>query len=80
MEIAKAEEALTAADLCCSQGLYNSSGSRAYDAMFQVTQVPSPGLRENKIEELEGKIAERWVNILVDTGILPCSAVYEPDA
>jgi uncharacterized protein (UPF0332 family) len=39
MEMAKAEESLKAADLCYAQGLYNSSVSRAYDAMFQATQA-----------------------------------------
>ena len=39
MEIAKAEESLRAADLCYAQGLYNSSASRAYYAMFQAAQV-----------------------------------------
>jgi uncharacterized protein (UPF0332 family) len=39
MEIAKAEESLKAADLCYAQGLYNSSASRAYYAMFQAAQA-----------------------------------------
>ena len=39
MEITKAEESLKAADLCYSQGLYNSSASRGYYAMFQAAQV-----------------------------------------
>jgi uncharacterized protein (UPF0332 family) len=39
MEVPKAEESLRAADLCYSQGLYNSSVSRAYYAMFQAAQA-----------------------------------------
>jgi uncharacterized protein (UPF0332 family) len=39
MEIAKVEESMKAADLCFAQGLYNSSASRAYYAMFQGAQV-----------------------------------------
>lgn len=39
MEMTKAEESLQAADLCYSQGLYNSSANRAYYAMFQAAQV-----------------------------------------
>jgi uncharacterized protein (UPF0332 family) len=39
MEVAKAEESLKAADLCYAQGLYNSSASRAYYAMFEAAQV-----------------------------------------
>jgi uncharacterized protein (UPF0332 family) len=39
MEIAKAEESLKVADLCYAQGLYNSSASHAYYAMFPGAQV-----------------------------------------
>jgi uncharacterized protein len=39
MEIAKAEESLKAADIYYAQGLYNSSASRAYYAMFQAAQA-----------------------------------------
>jgi len=39
MDIAKAEESLKAAELCYNAGLYNSSASRAYYAMFQAAQV-----------------------------------------
>jgi uncharacterized protein (UPF0332 family) len=39
MDIAKVEETLKAAELCYAQGLYNSSVSRAYYAMFQAAQV-----------------------------------------
>ena len=39
MEMAKAEESLNAAELCCAQGFYNSSTNRAYYAMFQAAQV-----------------------------------------
>ena len=39
MEMRKADESLKTAELCYSQGLYNSSASRAYYAMFQAAQV-----------------------------------------
>jgi len=39
MDIAKAEESLKAAELCYNAGLYNSSASRVYYAMFQAAQV-----------------------------------------
>jgi uncharacterized protein (UPF0332 family) len=39
MDIAKAEESLKAAEVCYSQGLYNSSANRAYYAMFQAAQA-----------------------------------------
>ena len=39
MNMAKAQESLQAAELCHKAGLYNSSVSRAYYAMFQAAQV-----------------------------------------
>ena len=39
MDMAKAEESLKASELCYNAGLYNSSMSRAYYAMFQAAQV-----------------------------------------
>jgi uncharacterized protein (UPF0332 family) len=39
MNIAKVEESLQAAVLCYGQGLYNSSVSKAYYAMFQAAQA-----------------------------------------
>ena len=39
MEIAKANESLKAAEHCYTEGLYNSSVSRAYYSMYQAAQV-----------------------------------------
>jgi uncharacterized protein (UPF0332 family) len=39
MDIAKANESLKAAEHCYSEGLYNSSVSRAYYSMYQATQA-----------------------------------------
>jgi uncharacterized protein (UPF0332 family) len=39
MDVTKAEESLNAAEICYSAGLYNSSASRGYYAMFQAAQV-----------------------------------------
>jgi len=38
---------------------------------------PPPGLREKDIEEIEAKIADRCVDILVEKGVFICSAVYD---
>ena len=38
---------------------------------------PPAGMRETEIEEIEGKIAERCVDILVEKGVFICSAVYD---
>ena len=38
---------------------------------------PPAGMREKEIEEIEGKVADRCVDILVEKGIFICSAVYD---
>lgn len=38
---------------------------------------PPAGLSEKKIEEIEGKIADRCVEILVEKGVFICTAVYD---
>ena len=38
---------------------------------------PPAGIAENDVEEIEGKIANRCVDILVEEGIFICSAVYD---
>jgi hypothetical protein len=40
---------------------------------------PPAGLSQGQIAEIEGKIAERCVDILVEAGVFLCAAVYEPD-
>lgn len=42
---------------------------------------PPAGLSDRQIEDLEGKIADGCVDILVESGVFLflCSAVYEPD-
>jgi len=37
---------------------------------------PPPTMGEKEIEEIEGKIAERCVDILVQEGVFICSAIY----
>jgi len=34
-------------------------------------------MREEEIEEIEGKLADRCVDILVEKGVFICSAVYD---
>lgn len=38
---------------------------------------PPKDMSEKKIEEIEGKIADRCVDILVEKGVFICSAVYD---
>ncbi len=38
---------------------------------------PPAGMREKEVEEIEGKVADRCVDILVDEGVFICAAVYD---
>ena len=38
---------------------------------------PPAGMKEKEIEEIEAKIADRCVDILVGEGVFICSAVYD---
>lgn len=42
-----------------------------------VRVYPPTGLKEEKIADIEGKLADRCVDILVEKGVLICSAVYD---
>ena len=42
-----------------------------------VRVYPPPGMGEKEIAEIEGKIADRCVDILVGDGVFICSAVYD---
>jgi hypothetical protein len=35
------------------------------------------GISKQEIEEVEGKIASRWVEILVEKSVSICAAVYD---
>jgi len=38
---------------------------------------PPAGMSEDEIAVIEGKVAERCVDILIEKGVLICSAVYD---
>jgi hypothetical protein len=38
---------------------------------------PPAGLRKKEISDIEGKLAERCVDILVEKGVFICSVVYD---
>jgi hypothetical protein len=44
-----------------------------------VSIYPPAGLTDSQLEELEGHIAGRCVDFLIETGIFLCAAVYTPD-
>ena len=45
------------------------------DGHFRV--YPPAGLREEKIADIEGKLADRCVDILVEKGVFICATVYD---
>ncbi len=38
---------------------------------------PPAGMRGKEVKEIEGKIADRWVDILIEKGVFIFSAVYD---
>lgn len=40
---------------------------------------PPADLTDSQIEELEGQVAGRCVDLLIETGIFLCAAIYAPD-
>ena len=47
------------------------------DEAGHVRIYPPAGMKQKEIEEIEGKIAVRCVDILVGEGVFICSAVYD---
>jgi hypothetical protein len=43
----------------------------------RVRVYPPAGLREEEVADLEGKLADRCVDILIEKGVFICSAVYD---
>jgi hypothetical protein len=43
----------------------------------RVRVYPPAGLREEEIAAIEGKLADRCVDILIERGVFICSAVYD---
>ena len=63
----------------CPQARVEITTESYEDEDGHVRIYPPAGLEPRLIEEIEGKIAERCVDILIETGVFLCSAVYEPD-
>jgi hypothetical protein len=73
-----AEVSLFAKELCPKAKVEATTESYE-DEDGHVRLYPPAGFSEGQIADLEGKIAERCVDILVETGVFLCAAVYEPD-
>ena len=72
------EVSLLAKELCPGARVEATTASYE-DEDGHVRVYPPTGLSRTQIEEIEGSIADRCVDILVDTGLFLCSAVYDSD-
>jgi uncharacterized protein (UPF0332 family) len=64
MEITKANESLKAAEHCYTEGLYNSSVSRAYYSMYQAAQVALEAAGLQRAEWTHGGLHATFANEL----------------
>lgn len=67
------------AQALCPEARVEATTERYEDEDGHVRLYPPAGLSQRHIADLEGKIAERCVDILVETGVFLCAAIYEPD-
>jgi hypothetical protein len=72
------EVSLFAKGLCPTAQVETTTESYE-DEDGHVRIYPPAGLSPRQIEAIEESIAERCVDILVETGVFLCAAVYEPD-
>jgi hypothetical protein len=72
------EVSLLAKELCPTATVEATLTSYA-DEDGHVHIYPPTGLTDDQIEELEGRVAGRCVDLLIQTGIFLCAAVYAPD-
>ena len=72
------EISLLAKELCPAAKVEATTESYE-DEGGHVRIYPPAGMSQRQIEELEGKIADRCVDIVVEIGVFLCSAVYGPD-
>jgi hypothetical protein len=63
----------------CPEAQVEATTERYEDEDGHVRIYPPAGCSEGQMTALEEQIAERCVDILVDTGVFLCAAVYEPD-
>lgn len=63
----------------CPEGKVETTMESYEDEDGHVRIYPPAGFSDKQIEELEGKIADRCVDILVEAGVFLCSAVYDPE-
>ena len=72
------EVSLFAKELCPAAEV-EATLTRYEDEDGHVRIYPPAGLTDSQLEELEGQVAARCVDLLIETGIFLCAAVYVPD-
>jgi hypothetical protein len=63
----------------CPEAKVEATTEHYEDEDGHVRIYPPAGLSQEQIADIEGKVAERCVDILVEAGVFLCAAVYEPD-
>lgn len=61
----------------CPEARVEATTETFEDEDGHVRIYPPAGMREDKIAEVEGKVADRCVDILIERGVFICSAVYD---
>jgi len=61
----------------CPEARIEATTETFEDEDGHVRIYPPAGLREEEIADIEGKLADRCVDILVEKGVFICSAVYD---
>ena len=61
----------------CPEAKIEATTETFEDEDGHVRIYPPAGLGENAIADIEAKIADRCVDILVDDGVFICAAVYD---
>ncbi len=61
----------------CPEAKIEATSEGFEDEDGHIRIYPPAGMREKEIEEIEGKVADMCVDILVGEGVFICSAVYD---
>ena len=61
----------------CPEARIEATTEAFEDEAGHVRVYPPAGLREKEIADIEGKLADRCVDILLEKGVFICSAVYD---
>jgi len=61
----------------CPEARIEATTEAFEDEDGHVRVFPPAGMREEDIADIEGKLADRCVDILIEKGVFICSAVYD---